>query len=151
VEIEPFLQNVHEELDAAAGGSDADAAAAARLARALDPAMRLALLDAAGRMALELSERIPEGHVEVRLAGRDVELVYVAEQPAPPSLEETEDSGTARITLRLPESLKARVEAAASREGVSTNAWLAQAVSRSLDRIPSTRRTGNRITGFAES
>ena len=40
----------------------------------------------------------------------------------------------ARITLRLPETLKASVEAAAAREGISVNAWLVQALARSIDR-----------------
>jgi HicB family len=151
VEIEPFLQNVHEELDAAGGGTDAEAAAAARIARALDPALRLALLDATSRMALELSERIPAGHVEVRLAGRDVELVYVNDEPAPRPPEESEETGTARITFRVPESLKARIEVEASSEGISTNAWLVHAVTRSLSQTAHHRRTGRRITGFAES
>ena len=38
--------------------------------------------------------------------------------------EPADEAFTARITLRLPESLKARLEAAATREGVSVNTWL---------------------------
>ena len=151
MEVDPFLRNVHEELDAAVSGTDAEIAAAGRLARALDPALRLALLDAVGRVAMELSERIPGGHVEVRLAGRDVELVYVAEEAARPEpAEDGDETGeTARITFRVPGSLKARIEAEASREGISTNSWIVHAVTRALG-VPR-RRTGQRITGFAES
>ena len=50
-----------------------------------------------------------------------------------PPLRTTEDGGTARITLRLPEQLKARVEDAAAREGFSVNTWLVRAVSRGLE------------------
>lgn len=38
------------------------------------------------------------------------------------------DGGSARITLRLPGNLKSRVDEAASRSGLSVNAWLVQAV-----------------------
>jgi len=151
VEVDPFLRNVHEELDAAVGGTDAEVAAAGRLARALDPALRLALLDAMGRVAMELSEAIPSGHIEVRLAGRDVELVYVGEEtPRAVPTDEPDDGGeTARITFRVPGSLKSRIEVEASREGISTNSWLVHAVTRALS-VPH-RRTGQRITGLAKS
>jgi hypothetical protein len=56
------------------------------------------------------------------------------------------------VTLRLPEALKASVEAAAAREGISTNAWIVRALSRSLDaRAAIGRRSGNRLQGFASS
>ena len=56
----------------------------------------------------------------------------------------------ARITLRLPETLKGAVEAAAGREGVSTNTWIVRTLRRGLDPRPR-GRTGNRIQGFARS
>ena len=73
------------------------------------------------------------GHVEVRLAGRDPELVYVdepvvADEPPAPG-----DDLSARITLRLPDGLKASLEAAAAREGISTNAWIVRALARALE------------------
>ena len=58
---------------------------------------------------------------------------------------------TARITLRLPEGLKARAEAAAAREGASTNTWLVRAVSRALEPRTTRIRTGNRLQGYAQS
>ena len=61
-----------------------------------------------------------------------------------------------RINLRLPDGLKARVEEAAEREGLSVNAWLVRAASATLDRGPDTwhterrgRRSGQRYTGWA--
>src|SRR5712691_5706962 len=86
-------------------GDEATAEAARRLALALRSALGLRLLDALTEAALELSAQLPGGRVEVRLAGQDPQLVYVEEEsgggPA------AEDAATARITLRLPESLKA--------------------------------------------
>lgn len=44
-----------------------------------------------------------------------------------------EDGGTARMTLRLPEHLKFRVEEAAGRQGLSVNAWLVRAISAAIE------------------
>jgi hypothetical protein len=61
------------------------------------------------------------------------------------------------VTLRLPDGLKARAEAAAARDGLSLNAWLVRAAGQALDEpsgagLRSARRgPGQRITGFARS
>jgi hypothetical protein len=47
---------------------------------------------------------------------------------APPPPEADDDDVTARVSLRLPESLKAQTEARAAAEGLSVNAWLVRAV-----------------------
>jgi hypothetical protein len=148
VETAPHVEAIRTDLQELAGGDDPAAVAVARVARALEPSLQLRLFDVIGQAALELSEQLPSGRVDVRLAGRDVELVYVSDEAtaAPPG----EDEGTARLTLRIPERLKAKVEEAASREGVSANAWLVRAVGRGLTQAPQ-RRTGRRITGYAQS
>ncbi|RKT17740.1 HicB-like protein involved in pilus formation [Streptomyces sp. 1114.5] len=46
---------------------------------------------------------------------------------------ESDESGTARINLRLPANLKARAEEAAGQEGLSLNAWLVRAVAGALE------------------
>ena len=147
MEITPHVEAIRADLEAVAAGDEATLAVAERLARALDSSLQLRLLDALGQVALELSDQLATGHVDVRLSGRDVRLVVVGDEPpaAPPA----EDRGTARLTLRMPEGLKSRVETAAAREGVSTNAWLVRAVSSGLDQQPR-RRIGNRVTGFAQ-
>ena len=53
------------------------------------------------------------------------------------------DEGTSRISFRLPESLKSRVEDAAAADGLSVNAWLVRAVTQTLDG-PRTRRVDPR-------
>ncbi len=109
-----------------------------------------------GQAAQELGEQLPAGRVDVRLAGRDAQLVVVFDkEPAQPSPAEDE-GGTARITLRLPESTKSRVEQRADGEGVSTNTWLIRAINRGLEQErheqqQRRRMVGNRITGMAES
>jgi hypothetical protein len=60
--------------------------------------------------------------------------------PAPPVPPEPDDpGGTSRITLRLPEHLKPRIDAAAGQAGLSVNSWLVRAVAAALepeDRVP---------------
>jgi hypothetical protein len=150
METAVYVEALRSDLEAAVAGDAAAEAIAERISRALEPSMQLRLLDVAGQAALELTEQLPAGHVEVRLAGRDVQLVYIGDESAPAPHPEHE-GGTARLTLRMPETMKARVERAAAREGASTNAWLVRAVSRALDARPGKRATGRRLTGFAES
>ena len=143
METTRFVDAVRADLESAAAvGGEALVEAAGRLSAALDASMRLALLDALSEAAMELSSQLAAGRIEVRLAGRDVELTYVADAPAPPAAEE---DSSARITLRLPERLKADAEAAAARDGVSTNAWLVRAVTSAVGQ----RRVGNRLRGYA--
>ena len=151
METAPFLDAVETDIEAS-GARDVEATAeAVRLTAALRSSLQLRLFDAMGQAALELSEQMASGHVEVRLAGRDVELVYVPDDSPPTaSNREVDDEGTARLTLRMPESLKSQVEGAASRAGSSTNAWLVDAVKRALDHRRH-RVVGNRLTGFGQS
>jgi hypothetical protein len=142
--VEALLSDVAE---IAAVGDETTAEAARRLAVALRSAAGLRFMDALTEATLELSAQLPAGHVEVRLAGQDPSLVYVDEgataEPAP-----AEEGLTARITLRLPEGLKAGIEASAAREGLSVNAWIVRALARSTG--ATTRRgPGSRLTGFS--
>jgi hypothetical protein len=152
MDLTPHTDALRSDLEAAAAGDEASQAVAERIARSLDATVQLRMLDVIGDAALELSEQLPSGHVEVRLAGRDVRLVLVGgPDTVEPGRAPLDDEGeTARLTLRMPEGLKTRVETAADREGVSTNAWLVRAVARALDDAPK-RRSGNRLTGFAQS
>ncbi|HEY6568049.1 MAG TPA: histidine kinase [Actinomycetota bacterium] len=151
VETAPFVDAIRGDLSAASAGDESSTAVVERLGRSLESSLQLRLFDVMGQAALELSEQMPTGHVEVRLAGRDVQLVHVSDashvDPPQPS---DEDGGTARLTLRMPERLKTRVEEAAGREGISTNAWLVRAIGAGLDRSTK-RRVGSRVTGFAQS
>src|SRR5438093_6187073 len=143
MEMARFVEALESDLAAvAAVGDEQTAAAAERVLHAIRGSAGLRLLDALGEVVLEISEQLPSGHVEVRLAGQDPALVYVGEEEAPP--EPAADDGlTARITLRLPEGLKASIEVAASREGVSVNSWLVRALSKSL--AGPVQRSGKRL------
>jgi hypothetical protein len=153
MDITRHVQAIQSDLAAAASlGDEAVALAGERLAAAVATSLQLRLLDVLTEATLALNGQLESGHVEVRIAGRDPELVLVndrvdeAEQAPTPG-----DDLSARITLRLPEALKAQVELASSREGVSTNAWIVRALARSLERRSGRTRGGNRLQGFAQS
>ena len=144
---------------AAAAGGEQVRDTARLLADALDPAVRLTVLDALASMAAEVTAALDGEVVEIRVRGRDPEVVVTrvhATEPAPaaPVEEPGDDGGTARISLRLPDALKSRAEAAASAQGGSLNAWLVRAVADAVNRSPSGTSPGRgprRYTGFARS
>ncbi len=150
MELAPYVEALEGDLAAiAAVGDEATGEAAHRLSAALRASTGLRLLDALGEAALELNAQLPSGRVEIRLAGQDPSFLYVADAgSAPPAAEE---GTTARITLRLPESLKTSIETAAAREGVSVNAWLVRALARSVSTTTQSRGSGNRLRGFGRS
>ena len=149
MEMARFVEALESDLAAvAAVGDEQTAAAAERLLQAIRGSAGLRLLDALGEASLELSAQLPSGHVEVRLSGQDPTFVYVQEEEAEPT-PAAEDGLAARITLRVPEALKATIEIAASREGISVNSWLVRALSRSV--AGPVQRSGKRLRGFAQS
>jgi HicB family len=148
METAKFVEKLERDLaSVAALGGDAVTDAAERLIQALRSSAGLRLMEALGEAALEISAQLPDGHVEVRLVGPDPQLVYVPAEPAEAPTVGPDDALTARITLRLPESLKRDLEVAAGQVGVSLNAWLVRALSSST--APPPRRTSNRLSGYA--
>jgi hypothetical protein len=137
MDITPYVDSLRRDLLAAAESVGPEAhAAAERLTFALDPAARLALMEAISQAAAEITAEMPVGGVDVRLNGRELDfLVDVAPAPPappapppPPSPEDLEEGGVARITLRVPESVKAKAEEFAARSGHSLNTWLVNVV-----------------------
>ena len=150
MQMAPYLHALQEDLAAAVALADSEASreAGSRLAQALEASLQLRLLDLLSDAALSLNAQVP-GRVEVRLAGREPELVYVEEEQAEPAAAPGDDALTARITLRLSESLKAQIEVAAAAESLSVNSWIVRALARGLEtRIV---RAGRRLTGYAQS
>ena len=151
MQIDGHIQALREDLARVASlGDEATAHVAEILSSAIESSLARRLQDILAEAALELNTQLDSGHVEVRVAGRDPELVYVREDGSAP--EAVDEVFSARITLRLPESLKQRVESAAAREGISVNTWLVQA----LQRVGESRRgtTGgsrNRLTGYGQN
>jgi len=159
MQMAPHVQAIQGDLAAAAAlGDEASTQAAQRLSQALESSLHLRILDLLTEVAADLSRQLSSGRVDVRLAGRDPELVVVEEEHEPAEAAAGtfgfagDEIETTRITLRLPESLKLQAEGAAAREGVSTNTWLVRAVAQALEpRRPPRLRTGNRLQGYAQS
>jgi hypothetical protein len=135
MDLTPYVDTLRRDLVAAAEASSDDLKQAAeRLAFALDPSARLALMEAISHAAAEITAELPDGSVDVRLNGRELDFVVeIAPQaempappppPAPPAPPEEEDGDLARITLRIPEAVKARAEEKAAAAGQSLNTWL---------------------------
>jgi hypothetical protein len=152
--LQPYVENIHAQLDAAAeAGGDEARELARRLAAPLDAAIRLALLDALAAAADEITVELAPGSVELRLRGREPQFV-VMPPPTDPSADEAADGEEAtlsdwiashptnegdegtmsRINVRMPEHLKARIDQAAEGEGLSVNAWLVRAAATRLER-----------------
>ena len=150
MQIDGYIQALREDLARiAAVGDESTARAAELVAVALESALGRRLMEALGEAALELSPQLDGGRVEVRFAGADPELVYVREEVDEPEAA-ADDPLSARITLRLPDSLKVRVEEAATREGVSVNTWIVQALGR-LSSGGTRRSSSRRLTGYGRS
>jgi len=58
-------------------GDERSAQVARRIGEALSSSLRLKLFDLLSQAAVELSSKLPSGHIEVRLAGQEPELVFV--------------------------------------------------------------------------
>jgi HicB family len=150
MQLDGYVQALRQDLaHVAAVGDEATARTAEALAAALEPAIGRRLQEALAEAALELSAQLKEGRVEVRIAGRDPELVYIDDAPVGPV--EAEEAHTARITLRLPESLKSRMEAAATAASMSVNTWLVQTLARTLEPRPPVSGGRYRLTGYGRN
>ncbi|PWR05529.1 hypothetical protein DKT68_26430 [Micromonospora acroterricola] len=173
MDLRPHVENLRNEFAVAAEGVDPDGRAVAeRLFTQLEAATRLMLLDALSDAADEITRELAPGSVHVRLRGREPDFVVTPASPptdgggedaGPPALPAPvpatggDEGGTSRINLRLPDQLKASVEEAASRAGLSVNAWLVRAVAGAVgageaDRRPARRmepRSGQHFTGWA--
>ena len=161
------------ELAAEAGNDDARVLAG-RLIAALESAAGLVLLDVVSAAAAEITLDLVPGSVEVRLRGRDPEFVVTRPPvdhptdsrptdalPPPPNRVRVpavtdDDTGPSRVTLRLSEQLKGRIEEIAGRKSLSVNSWLVRTVSAAVgatDRpqhaVRSNPGGGQSFTGWA--
>jgi HicB-like protein involved in pilus formation len=141
MDLTPYLASLREDLTTtAAAGDENTRRAAAVLAAALEPAARLAIMNALADLAAEVTASLDDHVVEVRLDGRDVQVVVTPtgsagerEQPPPPPPPPGEEGGDmSRMTLRLFEQLKSKAEQAAAAQGVSLNTFVQHAVQGAL-------------------
>ncbi|MFD9903096.1 hypothetical protein [Streptomyces sp. NPDC059063] len=162
MDLTPYVDTLRRELAVAAetGGDDARELAE-RLTAPLESATRLTMLNVLSAAMDEITRELAPGSVDVRLRGLDPDFVVTLpptenSAPAEPAAPvepmaaslpaDGDEGGTARVNLRLPAHLKARAEEAASREGLSVNAWLVRAVSAAVSEGSRPRTTGRTQT-----
>lgn len=164
MDLAPYLDTLRRDLAATAAPGGPDVTRAADLlAGSLDASVRLCLLEVLSDAAAEVTTKLGSTSVEVRLHGREADLVVTeveqprAATPAPPPAVADASGDIARLTLRLPEALKDSVEQAAGAQGISVNAWLVRAIASAVhgERQPPPTRPGRassrRVTGFAQA
>jgi hypothetical protein len=144
--LSPYLEGVRTGVQNAAALADENTQQVAyKLGTAVESATRLALISALSDAAGVISAELAPSSVELRMSGDDPEFVVTVSSPSgepalllpgagsgedvPADLSEAdEDEPLSRISLRLPASVKARVDEQAAKDGISTNAWLVRAV-----------------------
>lgn len=137
-----ILHNLESALDSqlALAGADPNLEAAGRaILAALRPALKEAAFELAGQAAEEVKAQVSGQRVDLTVVdGEPTIRITPEESQIPPPVEEDFD---ARITLRLPPSIKEIVEQAASESGDSVNSWVVKALSRRISVArPSNRR-----------
>jgi hypothetical protein len=155
MDLTPYVNNIREQLAVAAqaGGEDARELAE-RLTAPLESAVRLTLLEALEQASAEITRELAPGSVELRLRGGSPEFVVSepieageARQSGPGDLAAAAvdaamswvtgggsgEREMARLNLRLPEQLKARIDEVADRAGLSTNAWLVRVAAAAVE------------------
>jgi hypothetical protein len=170
MDLSEYAESLRRELTSITKFAGEDIARAAEMiSETLDSSVRLALLDVLSAAAEEITASLDGATIDVRLTGAQPEFVVtVPQESGEPGYEAagdaSDEAGSARVTLRLSESLKARVETAAANAGLSVNAWLVRAIGRSLEAPPGAGKSrppfppppgrkgpGKRYTGFARS
>lgn len=139
MDLTPYIASLREDLATAASAGDENTRRTAEvLAAALEPAARLAIMNALSDLAAEVTASLDDHVVDVRLSGRDVQVVVTGtaaphDNPRADDLPPVDETGDmSRMTLRLFEQLKSKAEQAAAAQGVSLNTFVQQAVQGAL-------------------
>lgn len=137
MDVSPFVDRLRDDLaQAAAAGDHGVQAAAERLLTALDPALRLSLMEVLSEATAEITSCMRAGSVEARLRGREIDFVLDNGSSAVPVARhepdgpDDDEGDLARLTVRIPEAIKARAEELAAKSGQSLNAWVVGALRR---------------------
>ena len=130
-------------------GDETVAEVAERIADVLSRSLPGRVLDLLSDAAAELTASLPGGHVDIRVAGDDVDMTYVEDDPGSMPAVANGDDLSARITLRVSEGLKSRVEQGAAADGVSVNTFILRTLERGTSSNRSrSGRAGNRLRGY---
>ncbi len=155
MDLTPYIRSLREDLLAAAAIGDQETRrAAALLGAAIEPAGRLAIMNALSDLAAEVTGALDRHVVEIKVDGRDVRVTVSdrSGRPAGASDQDPEDEPAhhhmhaddlrramqeaggelSRTTVRLFNDLKSQAEQAATEQGVSLNTYISRAVSDSV-------------------
>jgi hypothetical protein len=115
MDLTEYVEALRHSLTTAAAAAGDQARETARLlSDTMEPAVRLTVTDALAAMAAEVTEALDGALVDIRLRGRDPEVVVVPAEHAPHEDAHhdavADDGSTVRISLRLPEALKSRAD-----------------------------------------
>jgi hypothetical protein len=135
-------------------GDDTTADAATRIVGALGGPISARLLEVLSQVAAELDTQGQPAHVELRVVGSDARLVLItdAADVEPAASAPTDGDTDARISLRLPTTLKTAVETAAAAEGVSVNSYIVRRLSVQPTQSARSQQSGRRrMSGYGRS
>ena len=153
MELSPYLEAVARDLDRATALADEQTRELThRVASVIEPGLRLAMVQLLSDVAAQLTAELDGPVITIHMEGRDPswhiardEATLVAHDAEP-----GEDDNSARVTVRLPEVVKKRAEAAAQNAGQSLNTWIVQALRRATTPDNNTsHRSSRRISGWA--
>ena len=142
--VQPVINSLQAALlnhSALAAADPSVEAAINQLVEAIGPSLRLAAMDLAQQAAAEVGAQLPDHSVDVVISDGDPSLRVSDARTSPeqPPAEEFD----ARITLRLPPTLKQLIEDAAGDNGESINGWVVEALSKRARRsnVPGSKVT----------
>lgn len=157
MELSPYLERLATDLEKiTALADDATREVTRRLATALEPSLRMALVEAISDTAALVTADLDDVVAVVRMEGRDpVIAVERTGSPSDPRAllaadpTDENDADSARITVRLPQGLKTRAESRAAELDQSLNTWIVQAIRRATQDEKTSTTSSRRITGWA--
>lgn len=152
MQLTPYLEAVARDLDRATALADEQTREVThRVAAAIEPGLRLAMVQLLSDAAAQLTAELDGPVISVRMDGRDPDWHIMREEPGPvvPDAESADEDNSARVTVRLPEGIKKRAEVAAQNAGQSLNAWIVQALRRASTPDNTSHRSSRRISGWA--
>ncbi len=168
MELGVYIEALRDELVAASAAGDAETRAVAeRLVGPLESAVRLTLLSVLSAAAEEITRDLAPGSVDLRLRGMEPSFVVTPPTDDSGLAEDSADllgdaesewttgaaggtmsGATARINFRPPQAMKEQIEEAASRQGVSVNAWMVRASAAALATGKRTPRGKQQFNGW---
>jgi len=151
MQLTPYLEAVARDLDRATALADEQTRELThRVAAVIEPGLRLAMVQLLSDVAAQLTAELDGPVITIHMEGRDPSWHIVRDEATLVAHDaEHDDDNSARVTVRLPEAVKKRAEAAAQIAGQSLNTWIVQALRRATTSDNTSHRSSRRISGWA--